>query len=220
MMDNLLNVESLSHQYDSRRILREVSLSVGGGELVLLLGDNGSGKSTLLNLIVGHLDVQEGSIEVFGRDRTRHVDEVRSELAYLPQRPRFAPGASVREVAEFYTQLKSTNWSRTLEALEDVGLQNHTDKTIRALSGGMLQRLGLALMSLSSARLWLLDEPAASLDASWRKWLRETLRDLASEGRSVLLTSQLPEEWESIAHDKYHITNEGNLESSNEEGTS
>lgn len=179
-------------------ILRGFSLRLEPGELALMLGPNGAGKTTALKIASGALIEDSGAIllkgtELAPNDRRRHV-------AYLPQGVAFQPRLSARQLLMFYARALGASEQGIGPALEQWGLTQHASKRSSALSGGLRQRLGLAVLSLADTPVLLLDEPGVSLDAEWREHLQEWLRTEARRGKSVLVATHLLREWEGRAN--------------------
>ena len=172
-----------------------ISLRVPTGELVGLIGPNGAGKSTLFKAIMGLLPVSRGETLAFGRP----VREARGDIAYMPQIEEVDWGfpVSVLDVVLMgrYARFRPFGrWSRAdreaaMTALERVSLAGFAGRQAGALSGGQRRRVLMARSIARGARLLLLDEPFAGLDAVVQHDLLEILDGLAAEGRSVLLAT-------------------------------
>jgi ABC-type multidrug transport system ATPase subunit len=134
-------------------------------------------------------------------------------LAFLPQNVTFHPASTPEGILEFYGRLRGTDKGRRNRLLAEFDLESAATRPICKLSGGMLQRLGLVLALLPDAPALILDEPGASLDPEWRIVLREELLNEARRGKTILLTSHLPEEW-SDATDTWFDCREGRIFSS------
>ncbi len=150
-------------RYGATHALDHVSFSVAEGEALALWGPNGAGKTTILRCLLG-LARFDGTIEIFGIDPRREGQRARSLIGFVPQE---LPSSSstVDEIARYYGSLKRVAPAASVAALERLGLLEHRDKPVAALSGGLKQRLAVALALAGAPRLLLLDEPTASLDA-------------------------------------------------------
>jgi ABC-type Mn2+/Zn2+ transport system ATPase subunit len=172
-----------------------VSLDVPVGEMVGLVGPNGAGKSTLFKAILGLIEPLRGEARAFGRP----VREARDDIAYMPQVEEvdWDFPVSVLDVVLMgrYHRLRAfARWSkddraRAMEALERVGLTAHAQRQAGMLSGGQRRRVLMARSIARGARLLLLDEPFAGLDAAVQHELLELLDELAREGRSILIAT-------------------------------
>lgn len=189
-------------------ILRGFSAKIETGQLVLLLGPNGAGKTTLLKIAAGVLSEESGQVRC--GDGALTLAERRREFAYLPQGVAFQPRLSARQLLRFYARALGADRNEIEPALERWGLTPHAAKRSADLSGGLRQRLGLAILSLARTRALLLDEPGISLDAEWRERMQVWLRDEAREGKSVLVATHLLGEWEGRA-DRSLLCREGRM---------
>lgn len=191
-------LEDVTFGYGSEPVLTGVSLELCAGEFVALVGPNGSGKSTLLRVLVGSLEPDRGSVELFGVDPRRLKERWR--LGYVPQRPTLATGiaATVEDVVGA-GRLARSGWHRRLHAddravidhaLDAVGLADLRRSKVAALSGGQQQRAFIARAMAGEPELLVLDEPVAGVDADSQRAFRDSLLDLVHHHKaSVLLVS-------------------------------
>ena len=178
-----IETHGLTKTYGRTTALNDLDLRVPAGSIVGFLGPNGSGKSTTIKLLLGLARPTAGGGTVLGHDITREGPAVRSLVGYLAQKPAFDPTMTAREVVRF-----SASFDRTLSgtALEDrvqeslaaVGLAGKEDQRARTMSGGELQRVGIAQASVTRPPLLILDEPASALDPVGRAEVLETIRAL------------------------------------------
>jgi ABC-type multidrug transport system ATPase subunit/ABC-type transport system involved in multi-copper enzyme maturation permease subunit len=194
----MIEIYEVSKFYGAVAALRDVSLSVAPGELVLLLGANGAGKSTLVRSILGILSYH-GEIRVAGLDPLVDGTRVRGCIGYMPQGGGLHGDLTVAETVDFYSALRGVDGARGHELLAGVGLSDALDARVAELSGGMLQRLSFALACLSDPPVLLLDEPTASLDAASRLAVGERLRRLADDGKAILLSTHSESQLEGLA---------------------
>lgn len=185
-------------------LIEEASFSVEPGTAVLLTGQNGAGKTSMLRVIAGLLKPLSGRVEVNGVNVWDEGVDARSHLAFLPQDTRFHEALSPRQVLRFYAGLRGQSDPPIDARLADVGLTDAADQPCRTLSGGMRQRLGLAVVQLSDVPVWLLDEPGRSLDQEWRAYLRDRLHARVASGATVLLATHHPEAWADVARAHLH----------------
>ena len=177
----MLQIENVSHRYGDTPVLNDVSLEVGAGEIVCLLGASGSGKSTLLRVIAGLESLQAGTIVFDGgllADSTRSPATESRDFGFVFQDHVLFPHLSVGDNVAF--GLKSlpvdARKTRVNEELAGVGLAGFEDRFPHTLSGGQQQRVALARALATRPRLMLLDEPFASVDSTLRRALREDAR--------------------------------------------
>lgn len=199
-MKQVLDVASLRKSYGNVHAVRGVSLSVAPGEVVALLGPNGGGKTTTIRCIAGLLRADSGSINVNGYDLQRHYRESRRQFSYLPQQAQFPAQLTVREIAIFHASLRGLKKASAISALEESGLATAAfDRTSGQLSGGMRQRLALALASLGNPALMLFDEPTANLDPQGALDFRVAAAAWRDSGRAILLSTHVLADVESLA---------------------
>lgn len=192
--------------------VRGVSLTLHRGEVFGLLGPNGAGKTTTIKMILGLARPSSGSIRIDGRDPLDPVS--RRRLGYLPENPCFYDHLSALEYLELVGDLfglATPVTRRRAEALLDrMGLLPHARKPLRKYSKGMTQRLGLAQALLNEPALLVLDEPMSGLDPIGRAEVKQLLREERARGTTVLMSSHVLAETESIC-DRVGILNGGRL---------
>jgi ABC-2 type transport system ATP-binding protein len=191
-----VGVDGLSRRYGTTRALDEVTLSLERGTTGLL-GPNGAGKTTLLSILATVNEPDAGRVSVFGLDPRHASDrlEIRRRLGYLPQDLGYHRHFTVAGFLDYVAILKEITGRRqraeeVARVLAAIGLERRASTRIRALSGGMRQRLGIAQALLGQPELLILDEPAAGLDPEQRLRFRELLSDLPGEPVIVLSTHQ------------------------------
>ncbi|MEV6926807.1 ATP-binding cassette domain-containing protein [Dactylosporangium sp. NPDC051485] len=181
-----------------------LDLDVGVGVLGLL-GPNGAGKTTLLRTLATVLPPRRGTLTVLGeRVRSeRTARRARRNIGYLPQDFGYFPGFTVYDFVRYAAWLREVRrvdaHRRTLDAIEAVGLADRRDALMKALSGGMLRRAGIASAIVGEPRLLLLDEPTVGLDPAQRLEFRALIRSLA--GRAVVLSTHLVEDVAAVCDD-------------------
>jgi Cu-processing system ATP-binding protein len=205
-----LEVERLGKSFGDVAAVREVSFAVQPGEIVALLGPNGSGKTTTLKMIAGLIHPTAGKIRVCGHDLMTARDQAIGMLSYLPQRVEFPKNLSAREIVDFYAGLRSVSSETARAALQRTSFNGFADRPVGEYSGGMVQRLGLAVASLPQAPLLLLDEPTVSLDPAGVQDFRQYVLDQKISGRAVVFTTHLLGEAERLA-DRIGILVSGRL---------
>jgi ABC-2 type transport system ATP-binding protein len=188
--------------------VREVSLTVGAGEVYALLGLNGAGKTTLLEAIQGHRAVSEGTIRVFGGDLPRSP-AVRARVGVMLQESALVGDLTPRETIELLGRLSGRS-DDSARIISVVGLQARADTRVNLLSGGERRRLDFGVAIYGSPELLFLDEPTAGLDPSSRRALWDAVMHLRDEGTTVILTTHYLQEAEEHAS-RIGILNEGVL---------
>lgn len=193
----MITVTGLAKRYGGRPVFDSVTFTVPRGGSTALWGANGAGKSTTLRCLLG-LTRFEGEARVDGLDPRTDPREVRRRVGYVPQEFTCFD-MTVRESLEFFGDLKRVPDSRGREVLMTVGLLAEREKPVAALSGGMRQRLALALALLADPPVLLLDEPTASLDAASRQHLLTLLGAMRQAGKTLLFATHRPEEVLALA---------------------
>ena len=192
-------VDEVGKAFGRTRALDGISFAAGPG-VTGLLGPNGAGKTTVLRMLATVLGPDRGRLRLLGRDPADAADrlEIRRRLGYLPQEPGFHRGFTVFEFVDYVAILKEMTDRRqrhdeVRRVLHEVGLTSVSGRKIRALSGGMRRRVGLAQALLGDPQLLVLDEPTVGLDPEQRLRFRE-LVSRAAEGRCVILSTHQTED--------------------------
>ena len=196
----MIVAQGLTKSYRHKKVLRGVSFTARSGEITLLVGPNGAGKSTTLKLLTGLARADGGEAFIAGKDIIHEKLAAQRQLSFLPQTPNFHPRFTCAQIVDFYARLRGIERPQRETALEAAGLREVAHEQTRTLSGGMRQRLGLALLLLPDAPVLLLDEPGISLDPAWRRRLQGILHAEAHRGKTVLVTTHLIAEWNNVAH--------------------
>jgi ABC-2 type transport system ATP-binding protein/nitrous oxidase accessory protein len=195
----------LSLVLGARPILEGVSFQVARGESVALVGPNGSGKTSILRCVLGLVPFA-GRVLVGGHDAVNEPVAARRLMAYVPQRAAFGE-VTAREAVTFVAKLRRVAADRVRDVLAEVALTEHADQPVRTFSGGMQQRLSLAVALLADAPILLLDEPSASLDAAGQRQFFAIVAGLRATGRTLVLASHRPEEVASLTDRQLHLEN-------------
>lgn len=189
MNRSMVRYEGFGKRYRHVVAARDLDLVVAKGEVLALVGPNGSGKTTAIKGAVGLLRPSSGRVLVDGLDPAKDGTRVRRLIGYLPQRLAFAERVTAGEVVRLYAALRGLDADSAFIALSRVGLGDVADRRVEDFSGGMTQRLGLAVALMGSPRLVLADEPTAALDPTGALAIREALRELRQEGCTILFSS-------------------------------
>lgn len=206
---NLIKLTNVVKRYRSNTVLKDIDLSIGAGECVVLLGHNGAGKTTLLKLILGLISPNEGVVSVLGFDPTKDRDKLLTKgLGYLPERVSFYESMTGMEVLHFYAKLKSEPLEACAPLLDSVGLSEAKNRPVQTYSKGMKQRLGLAQALLGDPQFLLLDEPTSGLDPVLRHQVYALINKKCAEGKTVIISSHSLKEVEAQA-DRVVIMSEG-----------
>jgi ABC-2 type transport system ATP-binding protein len=185
-----VDIVGLTKMFGGLKAVDELSFSVRPGVVTGFLGPNGSGKTTTLRCVLGLLHPTAGTATIGGVPYRDLPDPIGTVGAAL-EAASFHPGRSARAHLEVMALGAGIDTSRAQQMLAQVGLTDVADKRVGGYSLGMRQRLGLAAALLGDPEVLLLDEPANGLDPSGIAWLRQFLRALAAEGRTVLVSSHV-----------------------------
>jgi len=195
----MIQVEHLTKRFGKFTAVDNISFEVRTGEVFAFLGPNGSGKTTTMKSIVGLNVPTAGRVLIDGLDVHRHPKEARRSISYLPQRVVFPENLTAREVIRFYGRVRKLSETLADEALSLASFNGFADKAIGEFSGGMVQRLGLAVVSMPDAPVLLLDEPTANLDPQGVKRFREFVLAQKQKGKTIIFSSHLLSEAEQLA---------------------
>jgi len=194
----MIQFSHLTKRFGKFTAVNDLSFTVEPQQALALWGPNGAGKTTAIKCLLGLLRY-DGQILVDGQDAHRQGKAVRRRLGYVPQELAFYSDLSTLDTARFYARLKRAPANRSREVLAEVGLAEHADKPVGALSGGMKQRLALGLALLTDPPVLVLDEPTSNLDAAGRDQFLHLLAGVRSAGKTILFTSHRIEEIAALA---------------------
>ena len=201
--DVVLRVAGLRKRYGDQEVVRGLSFEIRRGECFGLLGPNGAGKTTTLRCCLGLIDPDAGTIEMVGEPVPKAAREARLRVGVVPQMDNLDPDFTVTENLRVYGGYfgidHATLDSRIPRLLDFAGLASKGGSGIRTLSGGMKRRLTLARALINDPELLILDEPTTGLDPQARHLIWDGLRQLLSQGKTILLTTHFMDEAERLA---------------------
>lgn len=209
-----LTIDKITAHYGTTKVLEDLSLTVGEGELVSLLGASGCGKTTTLRLVAGFLQPTSGSIRLGDKDLTR-LPAYSRDIGLVFQNYALFPHLSVRDNVGFGLKQRKVataeRHTRSMAMLERVGLAHLADRLPGELSGGQKQRVALARALVIEPPLLMFDEPLSNLDAKLRVDMRVEIRQLQrANGTTALYVTHDQEEAFSIS-DRVAIMNQGRI---------
>lgn len=208
----VLETQGLTKYYGNKIGCRDISISVGKGEIFGFLGPNGAGKSTFIKMLVGLIFPTSGSAYIFGKP-IGNVD-IRRKIGYLPENFKYQDWMTGVDLLSFHASLykldRKQAAARIDEVLYMVNLKGQEKYKVGSYSKGMQQRIGLACALLPEPDLLFLDEPTSALDPVGRKEVRDIMLNLKSQGKTVLLNSHLLSEVEMVC-DSASIINRGSI---------
>ncbi|MFI8214598.1 ABC transporter ATP-binding protein [Streptomyces sp. NPDC085932] len=194
----MITVDRLTKKYGDKTAVSDLSFQINPGKVTGFLGPNGAGKSTTMRMIVGLDEPTEGRALVAGK-RYAHLKHPLREVGALLDARAGHPGRSAYHHLLGMARSNGIPASRVGEVLDTVGLGEVAKKRIGSFSLGMGQRLGIAGALLGDPKVLLFDEPVNGLDPDGVRWVRELMRKLAAEGRTVFVSSHLMSEMQETA---------------------
>jgi ABC-2 type transport system ATP-binding protein len=204
-MSEMISASNLTKRFGTRHAsggllaVDDLTFCVSAGEAVALWGANGAGKTTALRCLLGLLPF-EGQVTVAGKDVQKQGKEARRLIGFVPQELNFHDDMTAAETITFYARLKKVPGGSDFTSLLDrLELTSHIQKPVRDLSGGLKQRLALALALLADPPILVLDEPTANLDIRAREDFLLLLHDLKISGKTLVFSSHRLEEVTALA---------------------
>ncbi len=197
----MIEVSHLSKNYGSRPAVKDLSFTVGDGQIFGLLGPNGAGKSTIMNILTGYIAPTSGEVKVAGFSLPEQAQQAKACVGYLPEQPPLYPEMTVQEYLDFASELKGVRRAERKEqvrrAARRTGLEEVLPRLIRSLSKGYRQRVGIAQALLGSPKLIILDEPTVGLDPAQVIEIRKLIRELG-KAHTVILSSHILSEVQAV----------------------
>ena len=198
----ILSVVGLRKSYGDNEVVRGLDFAIGRGECFGLLGPNGAGKTTTLRCCLGLTDPNAGAITLVGEPGPKCACEARVRVGVVPQMDNLDPDFTVVENLRIYGRYfrvpDALLHDRIPRLLEFAGLSTKGTSSIRTLSGGMKRRLTLARALINDPELLILDEPTTGLDPQARHLIWDGLRQLLTQGKTILLTTHFMDEAERL----------------------
>jgi ABC-2 type transport system ATP-binding protein len=214
-----IEVKGLSKTYRSKKFalveaLKDLDLKVGKGEVFGFLGPNGAGKSTTIKILTGQIRPTAGSAQLAGQNVADF--RCRRDLGYLPENPVFYDYLTATEYLTFVGRAAGMSGcairQRTQAVLEQLDLQHAAKRPMRGFSKGMVQRLGLAQTLLHEPQVFILDEPMSGLDPVGRALVKQMIKDLKQQGKTVFFSTHITADVEEIC-DRVGVIVKGQLRS-------
>lgn len=202
-MQNALEISGLKKVYKGGfEALKGIDLTVKQGDFFALLGPNGAGKSTTIGVITSLVNKTAGQVKVFGHDIDQQLEDAKSYLGLVPQEFNFNQFESLMRIlvnqAGYYGVERSIAHERAEKYLKQLDLWEKRNDAARMLSGGMKRRLMIARALMHEPKVLILDEPTAGVDIELRRSMWEFLRELNSQGITIILTTHYLEEAEML----------------------
>lgn len=194
---------NLVKKYGSFEALKNISLSIGNGDLYCLLGPNGAGKSTLIRILTGLMKPTSGNVRVSGMDLNSEAREIRQKVGLVSERvilyDRLTPVENLLFFASMLSVGRKAALKRIYDLLEKVDMLDWKNKPVRIFSTGMKQRVNFIRALLHDPEILFLDEPTLGLDPHSTRTIRNMVRELNESGITIILTTHVMGEAENIA---------------------
>ncbi len=213
-----IEIESLAKTYRGKKrmqveALRELSLNINQGEVFGFLGPNGAGKSTTIKILMGLISATAGSARLFGTEVRQAA--ARRNVGYLPENPALYDFLTGREYLSFvgkaFAMTDGAIAERSGVVLEQLQLTDAANRPVRSYSKGMVQRLGLAQTLLHEPELYILDEPMSGLDPIGRSLVKDIIRQLKRQGKTVFFSTHITADVEAVC-DRVGVIAKGKLQ--------
>jgi len=195
-LETILEIKSLTKKFGDLTAVNNLSFTIKKGNVYGILGPNGSGKSTTLGITLNVVNKTNGDFKWFDGSISTH--EALKKVGAIIERPNFYPYMSAYKNLKLVCKIKDIDYSKIDEKLEVVGLLDRKDSKFKTYSLGMKQRLAIASALLNDPEILILDEPTNGLDPQGIHQIRAIIRDIASQGTTILLASHLLDEVEKV----------------------
>ena len=210
----LLSASGLTREFNGKRVINDISLTLRAGEVTGLLGPNGAGKSTTLKMLTGVLAPSLGTVSVCGNDVEQHPNRAKQHIGYLPEEAPLYIDLTVDEYLGHCASLKLVAAAARVDVIERAkqrcGLSDVGSRLIGTLSKGYRQRIGIAQAIIHEPAVLILDEPTNGLDPNQIRDVRKLVRELAATSRALIISTHVLAEVQALC-DKVTIINQGKL---------
>ena len=212
--NELIRFENVSKRYKNLLALDKISFAINKGEVFGYIGPNGAGKTTTIKIIVGLIKDYVGTVYFNGESISKNHDNIHNFIGYHPQEAGFQDWRTIDHVMRTFGLLSGLTSNkleeRINETLDFVQLSNDRGRKVKHLSGGMVQKLRLAQALLTEPEILILDEPLSGLDPSSRFQIRNLIRQLSKQGKTILFSSHILSDVQDVAT-KVGIINHGKI---------
>lgn len=213
-MIKMLKVININKKYGDFEVLKNICFEIKKGSIYGFLGPNGAGKTTTMNILSGLIDFNSGEVYLDGEDFKKNKRQLLKKVGYLPQNPVFYNYMNANEYLHFIGEIanmpEKNIKERTTELLDIVRLTESAKRKIGQYSGGMKQRLGIAVALFNKPEIVFLDEPTSALDPEGRMEILEFIKDLKSSGTTVFLSTHILSDIERVC-DEVSILDKGQI---------
>ncbi|MBR1867168.1 MAG: ABC transporter ATP-binding protein [Clostridia bacterium] len=202
-MGNILEVKNLTKRYGKYTALDNVSINVGGGKIIGLLGPNGSGKTTFLKCLAGLLKIDGGEVFIDGK---KVGGETKKVVSFLPERTYLDMSSTVEESIDFFKEFyEDFDENKAYGMLETLGVDKRAK--LRTLSKGTKEKVQLILVMSRNAKLFLLDEPLGGVDPAAREFILNAILAKYKDGSTIIVSTHLILDVEEILDEYIFVQN-------------
>lgn len=209
-MEDVIKMNNIKKSFGNVNALREVSCSVGKGEIFGLLGPSGAGKTTIIKILTGQILPTEGEAALFGTDTRNLTEEIYGKIGMVLDNSGLYTRLTCYDNLKLFTELYRLDKAEISEVLAKVQLKEATNQTVSKLSKGMTQRLVLARAIIHHPKLLFLDEPTSGLDPATMLAIHKIIIELKKNGTTIFLTTHNMEEAYKLC-DNIALLNEGKI---------
>ncbi len=208
-MDPIIQIKDLTKRYGDLAAVDGITIDIKKGEIFAFLGPNGAGKTTTVEICEGIRKPTSGTVHIFGDGFTPRSSDIRERIGVLPQEYRSFERLTVRETLKYFQSFykRSRDIDQIIKLME---LEDKKNELYMTLSGGLKQRVGVAMALVNDPDLIFLDEPTTGLDPRARRGVWRAIKSLKGEGKTIFLTTHYMEEAEYLA-DRVAIINHGRI---------
>lgn len=199
-MSNMVELTDVMHRFGEKEVLKGISLKVGAGEILGLLGPSGAGKTTIIKIVTGQLRPVSGNVRVNGKDVSGADRTMYRRIGMVMDKPGLYKRLSCYDNLKLFAKIYGVSESRIREVLEKVGLSEAKNRPAEKLSKGMRERLAIARAVLNEPEILFLDEPTSGLDPATAERIHELILEEQAKGTTVFLTTHNMAEAEKLCH--------------------
>lgn len=193
----LVEVDQLSKRFHKQAVVQQLSFRVARGQILGFLGPNGAGKSTTMRMLTGYLRPSHGTVRVGGYDLSKHPQQAKKHIGYLPEHNPLYLDMYVHEYLRFMGSIRGLQHrqclANTQEVVDKCGITKMQNKKLRMLSKGYRQRVGLAQALIHNPHVLILDEPTTGLDPNQLREIRSLIQEVSRDKAVILSTHIMPE---------------------------
>jgi ABC-2 type transport system ATP-binding protein len=212
--NGFVTIRNLTKSFGTFRALNDVSFGINVGEIFGYIGPNGAGKTTTMKILVGLISDFQGEVSIGGYQVNKQKEEIHKLLGYLPQSVAFQEWRTVDQALKTFGKLSGLSDTKVEERIPEIlgmlGLVDARHKKVSQLSGGMMQKVGLAQALLHEPKLLVLDEPLGGLDPLSRYQFKEIVLKLGKKGTTILFSSHILSDVQDVA-DRIGIISHGKI---------